>query len=79
MSKSITGRDGYIVCKALCYAIEAIARLPEKWQELSDAEDMKLIRDAMFHPTLIETCRDSAVRHLDQKPVSPEIAKRAAS
>jgi hypothetical protein len=36
----ITGRDGYIIAKALAYAIEAIGRLPEEAQEASDREDM---------------------------------------
>jgi hypothetical protein len=41
--KSITGRDGYIMCKALAYAIETIERLPTRWQEWSDKEDMKAL------------------------------------
>jgi hypothetical protein len=39
-NKNITGRDGYIMLKALAYAIETIDRLPEPWQEASDCEDM---------------------------------------
>jgi len=41
--KSITGRDGYILCKALAYAILCIERLPPRWQEFSDKEDMKVM------------------------------------
>jgi hypothetical protein len=37
---SLTGRDDYIMMKALAYAIEAIGRLPERWQEASDQKDM---------------------------------------
>ena len=36
----ITGRDSYIIVKALAYAIEAIDRLPFDAQERSDREDM---------------------------------------
>ncbi len=43
--QNITGRDGYIVCKALAYAIVTIERLPDMWQELSDRDDMKKLLD----------------------------------
>ena len=46
MSDQITGRDGYIVCKALAYAILAIERLPREWREESDKEDMKQLLEA---------------------------------
>jgi hypothetical protein len=45
--KDITGRDHYIVCKALAYAIEAIDRLPSEWQEGSDRDDMLQLLEAM--------------------------------
>jgi hypothetical protein len=44
---SVTGRDNYIMMNALAYAIEAISRLPEQWQERSDQMDMIALLDAM--------------------------------
>src|SRR5687767_12054673 len=41
MPKDITGRDSYIVTKALAYAIEAIKLLPAERREESDLADMK--------------------------------------
>ena len=40
-AENVTGRDGYIICKALAYAIETIERLPEERQEKSDKSDME--------------------------------------
>ncbi|MCP3399192.1 hypothetical protein [Bradyrhizobium sp. CCGB20] len=37
---NITGRDDHIIRKALPYAIETIDRLPSRWREESDREDM---------------------------------------
>jgi hypothetical protein len=45
--KNVTGRDGYIICKALAYAIAAIERLPEQWQEHGDREDMRALLNAV--------------------------------
>jgi hypothetical protein len=49
MSKkpNITGRDGPVIAKALAYAIEAIGRLPDRWQEKSDREDMLKLLNAV--------------------------------
>jgi hypothetical protein len=47
MTDNVTGRDGLIVMKALAYAIVAIERLPDKWQEWSDKEGMRKLLDAM--------------------------------
>jgi hypothetical protein len=44
---SVTGRDGYVVMGALGYAIEAIGRLPERWQESSIRDDMIKLLAAM--------------------------------
>jgi len=44
---SVTGRDNYIIMSALAYAIEAIDRLPQRWQEWSDQKDMIALLDAM--------------------------------
>ena len=40
---SITGRDGYLVCQALAYAIVAIEQRPDRYQEWSNKEQMKLL------------------------------------
>ncbi|MDO9714289.1 hypothetical protein [Paracraurococcus lichenis] len=37
---SITGRDDYLIVKALAYTITTIPHLPEVRQEASDCEDM---------------------------------------
>jgi hypothetical protein len=37
---NITGRDGYIIQKALAYAVAVIPWLPQEYQESSDRDDM---------------------------------------
>ena len=64
-SQSITGRDGYIMAKAFAYAIEAIERLPDEWQEWGDKQDMKLLLNT-FQPGIVEHVRTEARRHLEQ-------------
>ena len=44
---NVTGRDGYIVRKALAYAISVISALPEERQEESDRDDMEKLLHAM--------------------------------
>jgi hypothetical protein len=61
--ESIIGRDGYIMAKALAYAITTIERLPDQWQEWSDCEDMKLIFDPYFGGARFVF--DDAKLHLD--------------
>ncbi len=39
----LTGRDEQMITKALSYAIEAIARLPDRQQEASDCADMMTV------------------------------------
>ncbi len=39
----VTGRDGYIIAKALCYAIAFIDTLPFERRESSDRDDMVAI------------------------------------
>ena len=56
---SVTGRDGYIVTKALIYAIAHIQSLPEERQEFSDMLDMCSIAlassGAIFLPAHVST------------------------
>jgi hypothetical protein len=40
LNEEITGRDTYIIAKALIYAITYIQSLPERRQEWSDMADM---------------------------------------
>jgi len=44
---NVTGRDGYILIQALCYAIATIDRLPEHRQEASNHQDMIKLLEAM--------------------------------
>ena len=49
---SVTGRDGYIMAKALAYAIAYIDSLPEEKREASDRNDMvALLNDNVPDPT----------------------------
>jgi hypothetical protein len=57
--RGITGRDGYIMMKALASAIITIEQLPPKRQERSDKEDMK----ALLHH---HARSNFAQHHLDQ-------------
>ena len=61
---TITGRDGYIVAKALAYAIEVIAALPDKRRELSDRRDMRKILHTAFSGIVQELVTESACHHL---------------
>jgi hypothetical protein len=38
---NITGRDNWIIAKALAYALEALDRLPDEWRPGSDMLDME--------------------------------------
>jgi hypothetical protein len=45
---NITGRDGFIIARALAYAIEAIDRLPQERRAMSDRDDMEQILSSMY-------------------------------
>jgi hypothetical protein len=65
--ETVTGRDGYIVAKALTYAIEAIEALPERWQEYSDKEDMIALLEAISpDATAREIMRKGVQGHIRQ-------------
>ena len=70
----ITGRDNYIVMNALAYAIEAIGRLPRRWQERSDQEDMIALLDAMSDEA--DFYRIGARGHLRQRGTTMKNGKR---
>jgi hypothetical protein len=47
-SKSITGRDGYIMAKALYWAIKYSQQQPDGLREWSDEQDMKALLNAHY-------------------------------
>jgi hypothetical protein len=55
------------MAKALAYAIETIEALPERWQEESDCQDMKMIFEVMFDAWMRQTVTYSARLHLFQE------------
>jgi len=62
---SVTGRDGSVMMGALGYAIEAIGRLPERWQESSIRDDMiKLLAAMSDYPDFY---RLTARSHLERR------------
>ena len=48
MDNSVTFRDGYVIRKALMYAIAFVDRLPLEEQEQSDRDDMMQILDRLL-------------------------------
>jgi hypothetical protein len=65
--ETITGRDSYLICQALAYAILAIERLPVRWQEASNQRGMKrILEQAAGDNPGYEFYIDRARRHLDQ-------------
>ena len=65
VNHSVTGHDEHIMMNALAYAIEAIDRLPKRWQEGSDQEDMIALLNAMSN--LANFYRVGARGHLLQR------------
>jgi len=61
---SVTGRDDYVIAKALVYAIAFIESLPEQQRELSDRDDMVALLNDLV-PSAAE--REELARHLEQK------------
>ena len=56
MTKDITGRDGFIIRKALYYAIQFIDSKPESLPEHSDRADMMKLLNAL-DPEYVEQRR----------------------
>lgn len=48
MEDNVTGRDGFVIRKALMYAIAIIDRLPVRDQDKSDRDDMMQILDRLL-------------------------------
>lgn len=71
----VTGRDGFIVAKALAYAITAIEQLPSRWQERSDCNDMRAILNAWFGQSVRNWVIHNARDHLHQQSVvDPDVS-----
>jgi hypothetical protein len=70
----VTGRDGYILMQALAYAIEAIGRLPERWQEWSNREDMIKLLTAMSDDP--DFYRLGARSHLERRGMTMKNGQR---
>ena len=63
---NVTGRDGYIITKALAYAIEAISSLPAAWQENGDQNDMKRLLESLVpNDTQLQHLLRGVRAHLD--------------
>ena len=63
----ITGRDDYLVRKALAYAIETIEGLPKRWQEQSDQQQMLLLLESMADTYDAQRFRICARAHLKRR------------
>jgi hypothetical protein len=63
----VTGRDAYILAKALAYAIQTIEALPERWQEWSDCRDMQAILEASCSLRMRKTITTGVRLHLFQE------------
>jgi len=66
-AQDITGRDHWLLCKALAYAIETIGRLPKRWQERSDRQDMIKLLDALSASP--DYFRTGARSHIERRGV----------
>jgi hypothetical protein len=63
----ITGRDGYVIAKALAYAIQAIDDLPGHWQEKGDQADMiRLLEHMIANDDQLAEVQRNARNHLTQ-------------
>ena len=63
----VTGRDGYIFCKALAYAIEAINRLPPEWQQVDEQQDMLALFNWVASADRQDKLRLMARAHLERR------------
>lgn len=66
-NNGITGRDGFIIRKALAYGIVAICQLPKEQQEYSDMQDMRAILNHLCIGLQLgsEFFIDNAMAHLN--------------
>ncbi|RCW83461.1 hypothetical protein [Paracoccus lutimaris] len=68
VAASVTGRDGYIVVKALIYAIARIQSLPEDRQEYSDMLDMcTVLHDLDFPQSMLDMIHSDVEHHMQRE------------
>jgi hypothetical protein len=65
MRNSVTGRNNFILAQALVYVVETIERLPDRWQEQSNAADMRALLEVLVSPAMAEILREGVGAHLD--------------
>jgi hypothetical protein len=63
-NRSVTGRDDYLIAKALVYAIAFIESLPEQQRELADRDDMVALLNSRV-PAAVE--REELAKHVERK------------
>ncbi|MEH3117419.1 MAG: hypothetical protein PGN25_07375 [Methylorubrum populi] len=68
--QSVTGRDGYIIAKALIWALEYAKTLPDHDREWGDEEDMRAILDAS-----LSTAKDMIEK---ERAIAVELSKLQA-
>src|SRR5258708_4927157 len=68
-TENITGRDDLIIAKALAYAIESINRLPDLWQEASDARDMERLLISLWGEAGARQVRTQARGHIERRGI----------
>jgi hypothetical protein len=73
VSKTVTGRDGYIVAQALYWFIREQQKLPEEQFEWSNTEDAKLILLTLW-PGLVRVFT-SADQFWDRTPARLQLEK----
>lgn len=61
---NITGRDSFIIAKALCYAIETMECLPERQRESGDCDDMRRLLARAVNSWIARSL-DSSISRLD--------------
>ena len=67
MERSVTGRDTFVICKALAYAIITIERRPFEYRETSDCNDMKkLLKHLSTENLTVDFYMEEARRHIDE-------------
>jgi hypothetical protein len=65
--EQITGRDCYIVARALVYAVETIKSLPCRRQEISECEEMEKILAMITNGPTRRDLTENVRRHLSRE------------
>jgi len=72
-----TERTDILTCTALAYSIQIIEALPERWQEWSDAQDMKVLLRYMAGPANTAHFLAAARAHLAKAEWLPPFDRAA--